>query len=175
LSIAGGLPVAWPIAVGLPVATLLATVAVVALAASPLLDDGGNELEVAGSSMESTIRNGEVVDVIPLGEGRSPSRGDIVAFVPPGGEGAQSVKRVVGLPGEFVEIREGNVYIDGVRLDEPYVDEGITRCQRGEMTCEIGVVPEGHVFVLGDNRNNSSDSRIFGPVPIDRIVGIVDL
>ncbi|MBX3069774.1 MAG: signal peptidase I [Thermomicrobiales bacterium] len=97
-----------------------------------------------------------------------PERGDIVVFNPPVASSKPYIKRIIGLPGETVEIREGNVYIDGELLDEDYIEAGITECSR---QCDPWVVPEGEVFVLGDNRQNSSDSRVFGPIAIDSIVG----
>jgi signal peptidase I len=79
------------------------------------------------------------------------------------------IKRVIGLPGETITIADGFVYIDGVKLDEPYIDGAITECSRSR--CDPVVVPEGQVYVLGDNRRNSSDSRIFGPIPVNNIIG----
>ena len=78
------------------------------------------------------------------------------------------IKRVVGLPGEVVEGRGGRVYVDGRELLEPYLDPDLATEAFGPVT-----VPRGHVFVMGDNRlpNMSQDSRVFGPVPIDSIVG----
>jgi signal peptidase I len=98
-----------------------------------------------------------------------PDRGDIVVFDPPVASSKPYIKRVIGLPGETVEIRDGSVYIDGVRLEEDYVEDGITDC--GQRECNIITVPEGHIFVMGDNRRNSSDSRFFGPVEIDAVQG----
>ena len=98
-----------------------------------------------------------------------PDRGDIVVFDPPVASSKPYIKRVIGLPGETVEIRDGSVYIDGVRLEEDYVEDGITDC--GQRECDIVTVPEGHIFVMGDNRRNSSDSRFFGPVEIDAVQG----
>lgn len=98
-----------------------------------------------------------------------PDRGDIVVFNPPVTSSKPYIKRVIGLPGETVEIREGAVYIDGVKLDEPYVENDITDC--GQRDCEAVTVPEGQIFVMGDNRRNSSDSRFFGPVEIDDVQG----
>jgi len=76
------------------------------------------------------------------------------------------IKRVVGLPGETVEGRDGRIWIDGRALDEPYLTEGT---EPG--TFAPVKVPEGHLFVMGDNRENSRDSRYFGPVPIEKVVG----
>lgn len=101
----------------------------------------------------------------------SPRRGDIVVLNPPVKNPTQPyIKRVIGLPGETVSFRNGYVYIDGKRLDEPYINGPITNCDvaRG---CHDGLVPAGYVFVLGDNRDNSADSRTFGFVKIDEIVG----
>lgn len=98
-----------------------------------------------------------------------PERGDIVIFEPPVDDPEKPyIKRVIGLPGETVEVREGNVFIDGVELNEPYIDDGITECGSGNCRDTVG---EGEVFVMGDNRQNSSDSRGFGPVDVDSIIG----
>lgn len=98
-----------------------------------------------------------------------PERGDIVVFNPPTVSDKPFIKRVIGLPGETVSIENGFVYIDGVQLDEPYIDGGITECNRSR--CDPIVVPEGSVYVMGDNRRNSSDSRIFGTVEVEDIIG----
>jgi signal peptidase I len=100
-----------------------------------------------------------------------PQRGDIIVFNPPIDSEKPYIKRVIGLPGETVEIREGHVFIDGVQLEEPYIEGDITSCGTARRTCPPVEVPEGHVFVLGDNRNNSSDSRAFGVVEVDDIIG----
>ncbi len=96
-------------------------------------------------------------------------RGDIVVFERPPNETADIkdlIKRVVGLPGETVEGRDGTVFIDGAPLDESYLPEGT-------VTSEFGPVLVGadEVWVMGDNRSNSSDSRVFGPISEDLIVG----
>jgi signal peptidase I len=108
--------------------------------------------------------NGERV-IYPF---HSPERGDIVVLDPPVENHTQPyIKRVIGLPGETVSFRDGYVYIDGKKLDEPYIGGAITDCDG----CHDGKVPDGYVFVLGDNRNNSADSRSFGFVKIDDIIG----
>jgi len=98
-----------------------------------------------------------------------PHRGDIVVLNSPV-EPAEYIKRVIGLPGETVEVRAGDgVYINGRRLTEPYIKEAPTyRWPAGGVA---NVVPAGHVFVLGDNRNNSSDSHIWGFLSERSIVG----
>ncbi|HHY83614.1 MAG TPA: signal peptidase I [Clostridiales bacterium] len=80
------------------------------------------------------------------------------------------IKRVIGLPGDTIEIRDGGVYRNGERLDEPYLMEDTMYGRE-----ETYTVPEGHVFVLGDNRNNSMDSRVIGPIPMDNIKGTMVL
>jgi signal peptidase I len=102
------------------------------------------------------------------------NRGDLVVFERPGltdvpttaGEADDLIKRVIGLPGDTVEVRASVVYVNGAALDEPYLPEGL---QFGN--APPVVVPDDHVFVMGDNRPDSRDSRAFGPVPIDDIVG----
>ncbi len=76
------------------------------------------------------------------------------------------VKRVVALGGETIEIRDNQVFIDGVALDEPYL-------QPGSMMPDFGpqAIPEGDLFMMGDNRNSSSDGRVFGPIPVDDVIG----
>jgi signal peptidase I len=94
-----------------------------------------------------------------------PSRGDIVIFKSPT-EDKELVKRVVGMPGDFVVITDGRVYINRERLDEPYA-LGVTEC-RGPCNWRV---PDNHYFVLGDNRENSLDSREGWTVPLEEIDG----
>jgi signal peptidase I len=125
---------------------------------------------IPSSSMEPTLEVGDRVLVNKLSyDLHDVNRGDLVVFERPDGtEGdiKDLIKRVIGLPGETVEIRDGTVVIDGRVLDEPYLAEE-------EILAEFAPVevPEDHVFVMGDNRDDSRDSRIFGPIPADSIVG----
>jgi signal peptidase I len=121
---------------------------------------------VEGPSMRPTLISGEwiVVNRAAYKVG-APRRGDVVVFLPP--TDAQTddlIKRVIGLPGETVETRGGNVWIDGRRLEEPYIlgttsTEGQWRLGPDEL------------FVMGDNRGLSLDSRTFGPISMDKVVG----
>ncbi|MDP7067852.1 MAG: signal peptidase I, partial [Acidimicrobiales bacterium] len=101
-------------------------------------------------------------------------RGDLVVFNrPPNLDSTELkdfVKRVVGLEGETIGGREGGVFVDGRRLDEPYLLNGVHTADFEER-----VVPENHFFVMGDNRNNSRDSRFFGSIHKDLLVGEVFL
>lgn len=101
-----------------------------------------------------------------------PERGDIVVLNPPSGASADKpyIKRVIGVPGDTIEIRDDHVFINGIELVEPYLDAG-TITDNCREVCGPLEVPEGSVIVLGDNRDNSEDSRVFGPVPIENIIG----
>ena len=105
-------------------------------------------------------------------------RGDIVVFDPPESWAPNGsvpyIKRIIGLPSDTVEIREGKVYVNDVLLDEPYIntDNGVpqtTDAQPGGAS--EWVVPEGQLLVMGDNRQNSADSRTFGPIEISHVIG----
>jgi signal peptidase I len=98
-----------------------------------------------------------------------PRRGEVVVFKPPVDDDREYIKRIIGVPGDTVEIKEGNVYLNGEPLDEPYIKEPI------KYTMPPRQVPKGEYFVLGDNRNNSSDSHVWGTVPLDNIVGKASL
>ena len=97
-------------------------------------------------------------------------RGDLVVFERPPSEPDSTIKdlikRVIALEGETVEERDGRIYVDGRLLQEPYLREGV---ESHNLTRTV--VPEGHVFVMGDNRAASRDSRFFGPISTDLIVG----
>jgi len=98
------------------------------------------------------------------------NRGDLVVFERPEGQAPGQIrdliKRVVGLPGERLEGRDGRVYVDGQLLEEPYLEDGTETTNLEPQT-----VPEGHVFVMGDNRDDSMDSRVFSAIDEDLIVG----
>lgn len=129
---------------------------------------------VSGDSMMSTLHNDDrlVIDKISY-RFTSPERGEIIIFEPPiyGREKEIFVKRVVGIPGDKYKIEGNNVYINGELLNEDYIYNNEEKILPYPFT--EGVVPEGNVFVLGDNRNNSNDSRMFGYVSLDRIRGKV--
>jgi signal peptidase I len=102
-----------------------------------------------------------------------PRRGEVVVFEYPKDMSKDYIKRVIGLPGDTVEIKDGKVYVNGALLDEPYLRGAQTSC-RGDDPCSQGQlikVQPGTVFVMGDNRLNSSDSREWGELPLEGIIG----
>lgn len=121
--------------------------------------------QVYGQSMEPTLHSDQrlVVEKVSY-RFHGPRRGDIVVLKSPQSS-ELLIKRVIGLPGETIEIRQGQVYINGQELDEPYLERS-----KGGNWGPI-IVPPLHVCVLGDNRSFSNDSRAFGMVPIESIVG----
>jgi signal peptidase I len=106
---------------------------------------------------------------------RSPHRGEIIVFeTPPATErsgcgGGTFVKRLIGLPGDRWEERNGFVYIDGEKLDEPYVKPD----RRDHSTYKPRTIPKGRYFFMGDNRSSSCDSRMWGTVPRKNLIGEV--
>ena len=126
-----------------------------------------NVVKVDGRSMEPTLQHGDRMIVWQLGY--EPKAGDIVVFQPPG-ENKYWIKRVIATEGQHVEIdySTNSVYVDGEKLRETYLGEKMK--DLGFAVDELDV-PEGCVFVMGDNRNHSSDGRVIGPVSTDEIIG----
>lgn len=121
--------------------------------------------QVLGQSMEPTLHSSQRVVIEKISyRFHGPRRGDVVVIDSPK-QSEMLIKRVVGLPGETVEVRDGRVLVDGQLLEEDWP----TRVGGGSYGPHT--VPPLHVFVLGDNRGASNDSRSFGPVPIEHIVG----
>jgi signal peptidase I len=115
-------------------------------------------VENKGHAMEPTLQDGE--RLIVFRNINRLERGQIVAFRYPQDVSRSFVKRIVGLPGEEIAIRDGRVFIDGREIDEPYVGAE----NRSADTRQPLAIPDGEYFVLGDNRRNSSDSRHWGTV-----------
>ena len=127
----------------------------------------GQATRVEGMSMEPSLHTDQrlVVEKVSY-HFHGPQRFDIVVLKLPEQGDDLLIKRVVGLPGETLDFHDGRVYVDGQVLDEPFI--GV---DTGPGRTESLIVPPLHIFVLGDNRSHSNDSRNFGPVPIDNIVG----
>ena len=96
-----------------------------------------------------------------------PERGDVVVFESVNGGEEDLIKRVVGVAGDEVEVRNGTLLVNGEAREEPYLNRNLPFND----SYGPSEVPEGHVFVMGDNRANSADSRVFGPLPIENIEG----
>lgn len=119
---------------------------------------------VEGASMQPSFETGEWIIVNRLGYlVGEPQRGDVVILDYPEPQ-EDLIKRLIGLPGETIEIHDGEVYVNGERLDEPYIKASPR--YRDEIT-----LGEDEYYVLGDNRNNSRDSHAFGAVEAERIIG----
>ena len=142
---------------------------------------------VPSTSMEDTIEPSDRIfsEKVSLGL-NDIGQGDVVTFVKPqcvrnedGTYSAETyVKRVIAVGGQVVDIRNGQVYVDGELIDEPYLKEGSTTVALetpSDWTNKNPIypyaVPEGHVWVMGDNRTHTADSRTFGPISIDSITG----
>ncbi len=121
---------------------------------------------VQGQSMEPSLHNNErvIVEKVTYRLLHGPRRGDVVIIRVEGQE-EPLIKRVVALPGETVAVRGGQVYINGRPLEEPWAT------RQGGPDYPPTEVPPLHIFVLGDNRGHSNDSRSFGPVPVDHVLG----
>ncbi len=138
--------------------------------------------EVDGNSMESTLSNGDKLLVNKIGyEFGSISRFDIIVFH--ANNGNDYVKRVIGLPGDDISYRQDRLYVNGEYIEEPYLHAArepvLGQKSTGDFTLsdvtDSEKVPEGQLFVLGDNRINSLDSRHFGFVAIENVVGKVNI
>lgn len=127
--------------------------------------NGAGIAKVKGHSMQPQLKNGEYALFV---EDDNIERFDMV--VAHDNNGHKVVKRVIGLPGEDVAIIEGTLYIDGKEYDETYIDDAHDDYR--EMSHRT-VLQEGEYFVMGDNRDNSTDSRSLGPIAEDDMIGVV--
>ena len=119
--------------------------------------------EVISRSMEPTLSVGDRIIAI---KPEKLKRKDIVVIKDPEGKGDILTKRIIGLPGEKIAVKKGNVYINNAKISEPYIKEK-------PLYVLMKKVPENHYFLLGDNRNDSEDSSVWGPVPKELIIGKV--
>ncbi len=128
-------------------------------------------IRVESISMEPNLYAGDfvLVNKAIYFFNKLPKLGDVVVFrYPLNPDATPYIKRVIGLPGNEVRIDSGKVYVNGVLLNEPYLDQGTTRGG-------TWIVPENQLFVMGDNRANSSDSRTWGFVPMENVIGRAEL
>jgi signal peptidase I len=178
-----GLPRQWRIAIDWAVTILGAVAIVLAIKAYVV-----NPYRIPSSSMEPTLHcarpgsgcmarfSDRVLANRFIYHFRDPKRGEIVVFKTPeaaalacGGEGGTFVKRLIALPGERWREQDGYIYINGVKLNEPYIEPA----RRDSMTIPEKTVPPGQYVMLGDNRSSSCDSRRWGTVPRKNLVGPV--
>lgn len=123
---------------------------------------------IPSESMERTLLIGDRVLVNKMN--KDAHRGDVIVFERPKGEEASAIKdlikRVIGLPGDTIEARDGKLFVNGKQLDEPYLQPGTITYMEHPVTVEAD-----HVWVMGDNRQKSRDSRFFGAIPKSSIIG----
>lgn len=130
-------------------------------------------LQIQGPSMSPTLQNNGYFWLNRLSYVRGePQQADIVALKDPQ-DGALVVKRIIATPGQSVYLYRGKVYVDGKLLNEPYLPDKTPTYAYERNENELFVVGRNEYFVMGDNRNNSTDSRSFGPVPRRNILGKV--
>jgi signal peptidase I len=149
---------------------LLINILIAAVVSIFLVTYVASAYKIEGNSMERAIKDQERVIISRLGVKNNINRYDIVVLYKPDEPKKSIIKRVIALPGEIIEIRQGDVYIDGRRLPEPYLPG-----EKDIMFRSINMKPlrvqEDRYFVIGDNRTVSQDSRFFGPVPEKYIYG----
>lgn len=153
--------------------------------------------KVDGDSMLPTLKSGEMILVSRVSYGElnlgdlvdwipgvsdqhwftiidygAPERGDVIVFTPPEpGQQKPYIKRVIGIPGDRVQVTaENQIMVNGTAIDEEYTGDYASTCMGSQIYCDV-TVPPGHVFAMGDHRNRSEDSRFFGVVNEDRIIG----
>lgn len=129
---------------------------------------------VNGESMEPTFKDENKVMISKLSHIK---HFDIIVFHSPLTEDETFIKRVIGLPGDEVRMKDDILYINGIKYEEPYLVRNKEEIgDFGHLTENFTVeVPEGSLFVMGDNRRNSDDSRLFGPIDETSVIGVVKL
>ena len=143
-----------------------------AVYATLIVTFGFHVARVEGRSMEPTLHDQDRLVVNKLAyQLHDPQVGDVVMLLHPNNPNQSLVKRIVGAPGETVAFNQGAVVRNGIAVDEQFVEAD----RRSFEDVPPVLVPEGHYFVLGDHRNNSSDSRAFGPVPMKYILGRIQV
>lgn len=131
--------------------------------------------QVKGVSMEPTFHSGDYILTSKVTyKFRSPQRGDVVVFRSPRNPDIEYIKRILGLAGDKIEIKSGDLFVNDILTQENYISARTNLWDGGYLKESTPIiVPNGYLFVMGDNRPRSSDSREFGPVPIEGIIGFV--
>lgn len=127
---------------------------------------------VDGSSMEPNFHNGQylLVDKVSY-RFKEPKRGDVVVFHPPSAPSLNYIKRIIALPGDEIEIKDGVILVNGAQLEERYIPQERTLVRNSAAINLRQKMGPNEYFVLGDNRDHSSDSREWGNVPLENIIG----
>lgn len=128
---------------------------------------------IEGSSMEPNFHNRQLILIDKISyRFHEPKRGDVVVFESPQNPSVFYIKRVIGLPGQHILIKDGDVYIDGEKISEPYLEKGQKTSIQGFDTNTVDEkIPQDEFFVMGDNRDQSSDSREWGLLKRNAIAG----
>lgn len=131
--------------------------------------------QVRGVSMQPTFETGDYILTSRITyKFRQIERGDVIVFKSPQNPDIEYIKRVIGLSGDTVIVKSGYVYVNGVELQEQYTKTETSATQGGVVKENEPLrIPKDYIFVMGDNRNESSDSRVFGPVRKSSIIGLV--
>jgi signal peptidase I len=131
--------------------------------------------QVKGASMEPTFISGDYIMTSKITyKFRPPKRGDVIVFKSPKNPDIEYIKRIIGLPGDQILIKDSQVFINNQLLPENYISAATNLWEDGFIKEGIPItVPNNYLFVMGDNRPRSSDSREFGPIPIDSVIGQV--
>lgn len=131
--------------------------------------------QIRGASMEPTFESGDYIFTSKITyKFREPQRGDVVVFHSPRNQDIEFIKRIIGLPGDTIEIKSEEVYVNSRKLDEPYIAAKTPLWEGGFIKDgETKIVPDGKLFVMGDNRPRSSDSREFGFIEVQTVIGQV--
>lgn len=131
--------------------------------------------QVKGASMEPTFVSDEYIFTSKVTyKFREYRRGDVVVFRSPKNPDIEYIKRIIGIPGDTVMVQQNEVYVNGRKLQEDYISAKTTLFDGGHMKDGVAVqVPDGTLLVMGDNRPRSSDSREFGPIEMESVIGQV--
>ncbi len=150
---------------------IILDIAIAAVISLFLITYVASAIKIEGNSMQSVLNDQERIIISKLAvRSGNIDRYDIVVLRKPNEPSRSIVKRVIGLPGEIIEMREGDVYINGGKLPETYLKKENDIIYRS-MNMKPLLIQKGHFFVIGDNRTISQDSRVFGPVPANYIYG----
>lgn len=131
--------------------------------------------QVKGVSMDYTFASGDYIFTSKITyKFRGYQRGDIIVFKSPKNPDIEYIKRIIGLPGDTVLVEDKQVFVNDILIDEPYIADATVLWENGFTVNGVPyTVPDGYLYVMGDNRPRSSDSREFGPITFESVVGQV--